>query len=410
MKNIIRMVEKMAKYNLSPEWKYQSKRWGHSLHTMCSYFASFPPGIPHYFIEKFTERGETVFDPFSGRGTAPLEACILDREGIGNDLNPLAYVLTKSKVNVPPKSDLFERIDTLKEEWGRNKGDLPLECVSEKIKTIFHKYTLNQLRFLKEKLEWNGGPLDSFITGALLGILHGQSKIYLSVPMPNTYSMSYNYIKNYIEEHNLKKPKRDTFKNLKIKIKRLLADGRPTKKGMAYQTDARSLPLESNSVKLIVSSPPYLKVIKYGMYNWIRLWFLGKDEEKVDEELMQTSSLGKYLSFMRESLEETFRVLQNDGIAVFVIGDVSKGENKIIRLARKVWKKAAEPIGFNLLKVMEDRIKEEEKTSKLWGEKRGEATEIDRLLIMYKEQKPKVVNKVVNWSIHPVEQRLTRFS
>jgi site-specific DNA-methyltransferase (adenine-specific) len=63
--------------------------------------AMFPPSIPRYFINQYTEKGDTVLDPFSGRGTTVLEACVAGRIGIGNDLNPVAFVLTKAKSNTP---------------------------------------------------------------------------------------------------------------------------------------------------------------------------------------------------------------------------------------------------------------------------------------------------------------------
>src|SRR5258706_4889714 len=60
----------------APWWKLFPKRWGHVLHSMCSYMGMFPAALPRYFIEQFTEPGDLVVDPFSGRGTTALEACL----------------------------------------------------------------------------------------------------------------------------------------------------------------------------------------------------------------------------------------------------------------------------------------------------------------------------------------------
>ena len=48
--------------------------------------------------------------------------------------------------------------------------------------------------------------------------------------------------------------------------------------GKVIEGDVRDLDkkIEHDSVRLLFTSPPYLKVIKYGLYNWIRLWFLTK--------------------------------------------------------------------------------------------------------------------------------------
>jgi DNA modification methylase len=37
---------------------------------------------------------------------------------------------------------------------------------------------------------------------------------------------------------------------------------------------------------MVFTSPPYLQVIKYAKYNWVRLWFLGEEPSLVDEQLM----------------------------------------------------------------------------------------------------------------------------
>ena len=58
-----------------PEWKDQQRLWGHSFHPMCSYLASFPAALAHAFIGRYSRRGDVVLDPFSGRGTTPLQAC-----------------------------------------------------------------------------------------------------------------------------------------------------------------------------------------------------------------------------------------------------------------------------------------------------------------------------------------------
>ena len=59
---------------IEPEWKAQPRLWGHSLHPMCSYLASFPAALAHAFVARYSRPGDVVLDPFSGRGTAPLQA------------------------------------------------------------------------------------------------------------------------------------------------------------------------------------------------------------------------------------------------------------------------------------------------------------------------------------------------
>src|SRR5690348_11034783 len=78
-------------------WHAVSPRWGHAMHAMCSYHGMFPAKLVHYFVQRYTRAGELVLDPFSGRGTTVLQGRAEQRRTVGNDLSPLAYVLTKAK-------------------------------------------------------------------------------------------------------------------------------------------------------------------------------------------------------------------------------------------------------------------------------------------------------------------------
>jgi site-specific DNA-methyltransferase (adenine-specific) len=89
---------------IEPEWKLQQRLWGHAFHPMCSYLAMFPAALAHAFIARYSRPGDVVLDPFSGRGTTPLQACAEGRVGVGNDLNPMAYLLTAAKVEPPERA------------------------------------------------------------------------------------------------------------------------------------------------------------------------------------------------------------------------------------------------------------------------------------------------------------------
>src|SRR3954452_22369165 len=84
-----------------PLWHIMSSRWGHSMHTMCSYHGMFPAKLAHYFIQRYSRPGDLVVDPFSGRGTVPLQARVEGRRTIANDLSPLAYILSSAKARPP---------------------------------------------------------------------------------------------------------------------------------------------------------------------------------------------------------------------------------------------------------------------------------------------------------------------
>lgn len=52
------------------------------------YHGNFVPQIPHQIVRRFTRRGETVLDLFSGLGTTLIECRRLGRHAVGVELNP----------------------------------------------------------------------------------------------------------------------------------------------------------------------------------------------------------------------------------------------------------------------------------------------------------------------------------
>ena len=84
------------------------QRAAHSLHEI-SYRACFKPQLPRFFIERLTQSGEMVFDPFMGRGTTVLEAALLGRIPFGCDINPLSAVLAHPRLTPPRLDDVAQQ-------------------------------------------------------------------------------------------------------------------------------------------------------------------------------------------------------------------------------------------------------------------------------------------------------------
>src|SRR5918997_1467987 len=103
--------------SVAPEWKAQQRLWGHSFHPMCSYLASFPASLAHAFIARYSRPGDVVLDPFSGRGTTPLQAAAEGRIGVGNDLNPFAHLLTAAKLGPASRAEALTRLTQLRLAW-----------------------------------------------------------------------------------------------------------------------------------------------------------------------------------------------------------------------------------------------------------------------------------------------------
>jgi hypothetical protein len=364
-------------------WRSAPPRWGHPLHSLCSYMAMFPPSMPHVFIKWLTDKGDTVYDPFSGRGTTALEACALGRAGMGSDLNPMANVLTSAKVNPPTWESLDARVTTLK----RRVRCLPIATEPEAIRGVFAPGTLGQLLWLRTTLDRERAE-DAFILAALMGILHlnanseGVAK-GLSVPMPNTFAMAPGYVLKYIRDHELVAPEVDVLEMLASRLARYRDHLLLPQIGMAWIQDA-SLPgdmeARNDRAKLIFSSPPYLRVMKYGKFNWIRLWLIGDTPRVVDAELFSTGSLSRYLHFMSTVLSRLTGVIRDDGRICLVIGDVT-ARGQTIPLAEHV-AEACIPASMEISDIVVDQLPGDRKVSRIWGETKGMATKTDRIVIL----------------------------
>ncbi len=407
--------------DIAAEWKDQQRLWGHSFHPMCSYLASFPAALAHAFIARYSRAGDVILDPFSGRGTTPLQACAEGRIGVGNDLNPFAHLLTAAKLEPATRAEALTRLTALRVGWAaesaaweslaarvsadpaaptalvpaagsRASADAGTEAVPVEVAIAFHPRTLAQLLYVRSALQLDVRT-DRFL--ALSGILHGKSASYLSPLMPNTFSMAPRYVRDFASRTNFQAPERDVFECLGAKVRRLHRQPLPSSPGVALLGDARAIaPLARaelrrrglpDRARLVVTSPPYLRVVKYGYYNWLRTWQLGFDARAIDAELDDAHHREPYLAFMRDVLAGLRPLLTDDAIVVLVVGDVEFDRGRRINgvgLAERVWESAAEPEGYRLAGVAVDDVAANRKMTKLWGDEAGRATKVDRILVL----------------------------
>ena len=336
---------------LPNRWRRAPRRWGHPLHSLCSYFAMFPPQLPRVFIGWLTEPGDVVYDPFSGRGTVPLEAVLADRRAYASDANPLAVALSEVKVRIPAASQVRRRIARLERQFRAPA----IDDVPDDIRMLYSEPTLRQLAYCKAELE-RSRPVDAFLVAMLLGLLHGNHSRRgatrgLSISMPNTFAMAPGYVRKYIASHRLERPEVDVFADAATATWTTRSPRRRSTGGKAWVQDTTAPPPEwlcEERVKLVFTSPPYLQVIKYGKYNWVRLWFLGEEPNAVDERSLTQRSLPRYRRFHeRDAREPRFGRSRR---RLRVSGDRRRAtrRDQSINLARDVWEQVAEAAGWRL--------------------------------------------------------------
>src|SRR5215475_350445 len=241
----------------------------------------FPESFVEHWVRKLTKPGEYVLDPFCGRGTAPFQALLIGRPAIGNDINPVAYVVTKAKTNAPSPGPLRRRLTLLErffdpDEWSAEAAALP-----DFFHVAYHPTTLQQVVYLRSRLNWRGdSDVDTMLAALTLGILHGESlksPSYLSNQMPRTISTKPAYSIRFWRERGLIAPPRDAFDLIRRQITFRYESQPPESRAKVYNTDMRELHMFElpSDIRCVVTSPPYLDVTNFEEDQWLRLWFLG---------------------------------------------------------------------------------------------------------------------------------------
>lgn len=375
-------------------WAKESARSYDSWHSMCSYLGSFPAPLASYFIKHFSNIGDVVLDPFSGRGTTLLEARILNRKSVATDLNPIALALSEAKNTNFTKKEIFDRIEQLERVYDPALYLPEAMAQPDEIHLIFHPRTLAQLCYLKRKFLKSKLPVDKYLIGCVLGVMHGGERKdgtsgYLSISMPNTFSMSPDYVRRFVQTKQLNREFRDVFKIIRDKTERLFNKHTPLKQnGIVVKADAKILTQNEElkpylgKVNLIVTSPPYLGIVNYAKQNWIRSWLLNKETLEVSNKLDDDLNLNEWVSFSTKVMKELKKMMKKDGVAIFVIGDVAKTKTSVVPLAREFCSMVKEAQLFNNVWCISDVIDSADKTTRIWGESKGSATAIDRIVIL----------------------------
>ena len=244
----------------------------HSLHEV-SYRACFKPQVPRFFIERLSAPGDTVFDPFMGRGTTPIEAALLGRRALGSDLNPVAAKFAAPRVAPPMLAQIEARL---------NEVDLPVAPIeNDELLVFFERATLTELEAWRRyfSARRDKGELDNvegWIEMVAANRLTGHSPGFFSVyTMPPNQAVSIRSQRVINARREQTPTYRDTKKLIARKSRQLLRDeiGATEFDHRIWTGAADDVKLPDESVNLIVTSPPFLDVVDYKHDNWLRAGF-----------------------------------------------------------------------------------------------------------------------------------------
>jgi len=384
-------------------WSFENlsrRETSYATHGYHRYPAKFIPQLARRCIEKYSKENEIVCDPFMGCGTTLVEALISGRKAVGVDINDVAWLITRAKtVPIEPEK--------LKKEINKILSDLSTVVKSKrnKIRTLAQINIEPEIPKNERIRYWF--PHDNIREE--LGIILGRINKIGDRNIRNFCLCAFSQIlkncsvwlmKSVKPTRDLKKKPADPLQAFKRHVNYMLKGNEElfriipehVKQNLdtyliVERADARNLPCKSNSVSLIVTSPPYVTSYEYAdLHQLTALWlgyaknvaefrenFIGsiykrtsihdgiKSEiaKKEIEELEKKSkreaeAVRDYFFEMQQCFEEMQRVLKPGGKACIVIGNTELRKVKILNA--QVFVEIMQNLGFRVHNIIKRRI------------------------------------------------------
>ncbi|HHV83231.1 MAG TPA: site-specific DNA-methyltransferase [Tepidanaerobacter syntrophicus] len=370
------------------EFWTSKQRQASSIHEI-SYRACFKPQLPRFFINLLTQKGDIVYDPFSGRGTTAIEAGILGRNIVSNDINPLSRILTLPRFFVPNVIEVKERLENITYDM-KLRADIDLSM-------FYHPKTEAEIVSLKNYLkqresEKKEDKVDLWIRMVATNRLTGHSPGFFSVyTLPPNQAVTAERQQLINAKRNQKPEYRDTKKLIMKKTKSLIRNIKEQEilnlrktgnSALFLSEDARRTPqIPDESVSLTVTSPPFLDVVQYDSDNWLRCWFNGIDAKKVANTITMSKNIQEWSCVMEEVFYELYRITKKGGWVAFEVGEVKGGKIKLDEYVVPLGQKA----GFCCQGILIN-LQEFTKTSNIWGIGNNKSgTNTNRIVLFVKD-------------------------
>lgn len=371
---------------LSGDLDFHDQISSYASHNFHAFAAKFPPQIPAKFIAELTNPGDTVLDPMVGSGTTLLEAYLSGRFGIGFDIDPLALKIAEVKVtplNIDEASEtgrqiIEHAIDSIS-NGRQGLEDILKTCWDSKTKEFVdywfeHDTQIEIMAILRGIRDITNENIRRFFELTLSGIIITKSGgVSLALDLAHTRPhraktifhrvdrvKDDNLDDNDVQHFNIYSTKylRSALWEFNKKFRQNLDNLPRLSLGSINPRiefgNAKNLPLDSGSVDLIVTSPPYpsnaidyMRAHKFSLV-WLgytiedlshkRQGYIGSDtlhnmelEELpvytagvvsniMDHDRSKGISLHRYYSEMTQCLREMLRVLRHGKSAIIVVG------------------------------------------------------------------------------------------
>jgi DNA modification methylase len=316
------------------DWDFCDAPTGAARHDIHPYPAKFIPQIPRTIVDMLTQRGDTVLDPFGGSGTTAVEAARSGRPAISIDANPLSELIGRAKLATPGFRSLQE-LDNLQLRIRTFLLAPPLDAApllgayGEYVPIIanrakwFDDMVVGELAHIRRNIE------DLETEAARDAALVALSKTVLPVSFQDSET-------RYKSVPRPVSPGEATTRFLRelaliVSKYRLDESSRFPAPAQFVTGDSRVAlaDVPTDSIDLVVTSPPYGNATDYHLYHRFRLLWLGFDPVELGhieigshlKHQREASGFESYLDDISLVLEHVERTLRPDRYAAFVVGD-----------------------------------------------------------------------------------------
>lgn len=334
--------------NKTNDWDFKSANTKEYTHIFHTYPAMMIPQIARKLITQYAPDNSHLLDPFVGSGTSIVEGSLSSKINklYGFDLNPLAVLITKVKTT-PLDPKLLEKTLLL---ILNKKSDKVINPVFKNIDFWFKKEVILDISKLKKSInEIEDENIKNFFK-----IVFSETVRRVS----NAKNGEFKLVR--MKPEKLANYNPDTFKEFEKIAKRNITgmidyfNNYRNKKSIYLDIkDCKKLPLSTNSIDIIVTSPPYgdsRTTVAYGQFSRLALQWLDFEEVNIDNILLGGGKLNyeieyhskdlnkiikdiekidkkrslevlKFFIDFEECVIEFNRVLKTNGIICFVVGN-----------------------------------------------------------------------------------------
>lgn len=250
------------------------------------YYAMFPLEFAFDVVNKYSNEGDYIIDPFAGRCSSIYAGGVLGRNSLGIEINPVGWLYGSVKIRPADKENVINR---LLEIYGkRNYYNKEIEKMPEFFRMCYCDEVLKFLLSARTHLDWRNNNTDATLISIILIYLHAKIGAGLSNQMRMTKSMGMNYSVQWWKKHKMTQPPEiNPCEFILNKINWRYEKGKPTvnESSVVFGDSANELKSIADRAinskikfSLLFTSPPYCSITDYHADQWLRLWALGGAE------------------------------------------------------------------------------------------------------------------------------------